>query len=304
MEKGPAVLTKNRLNDTLATLSELERATHLHIEWVKNFHKALVGAEQSPIPTSVLDDDPFERWHKQQSTGPLAQTRPFHDIGEDHGRMRELARHLLAKQQEGHPVEDEAYDNFMLHVVRLSDHLRQMESHIWGEMSSRDALTGMYNRTALERFLEPHPRRAGRRTKGAIVLCDIDHFKNVNDTWGHQVGDDVIRSVSQVILLTLRNYDTAYRYGGEEFLVFLDNIEDLSDAQNVCERMREAIAALLIPIESGAPISITTSFGIAPLGAGDDITKAVHQADMALYASKKAGRNRVTLSTQAGLPAT
>jgi diguanylate cyclase (GGDEF)-like protein len=160
-----------------------------------------------------------------------------------------------------------------------------------------DALTGLANRTVFDEALAREIGRSARSGESlGLVMMDIDHFKTLNDTHGHQVGDDVLRALGQALDEDSRDFDTVARYGGEEFVVILPG-SGVSESRAVAERLRVAVERLDIPTP------ITASFGVAclPLNAVD-AAGLVAAADRALYESKRLGRNRVTVSTAAASP--
>lgn len=156
-----------------------------------------------------------------------------------------------------------------------------------------DELTGLLNRRAVVEQLRG--ALADRATHGggvAVALVDLDHFKRVNDTYGHQVGDEVLRMVAQCLLAQLRQHDRLGRYGGEELLLFMEGI-GAADARQRLEAMRQSVAALPIRAE-GRTLHVTISVGLAWVGdASTDLQAAIRDADRALYAAKQAGRDRV-----------
>jgi diguanylate cyclase (GGDEF)-like protein len=176
--------------------------------------------------------------------------------------------------------------------------LRQQATQILIERATRDALTGLLNRgTILERLSSQ--LALARRTQQAlsVILLDIDHFKMVNDTYGHAAGDDVLREIARRLLSDARDGDHVGRYGGEEFLVVLYPCNQ-AEAVRAAERFRQGVAATLMIIEAApAPgLSITISLGAA--SAEDcpqiDAAELIQRADRALYTSKAIGRNSVT----------
>lgn len=162
------------------------------------------------------------------------------------------------------------------------------------EYSASDALTGLYNRRYFERRLREESAHAKRHKRPfAIVLVDIDHFKLVNDTYGHEDGDRVLCHVAELLGASLREDDIACRFGGEEFVVLMPDT-DFRQAQSVAERVRQAVAER--PFEAGAqrPLNITVSVGVALNDAeGDTPELVLKRADIALYRAKREGRNRV-----------
>jgi diguanylate cyclase (GGDEF)-like protein len=162
------------------------------------------------------------------------------------------------------------------------------------EQSIRDAMTGVYNRRKLEASLADELGRAVRYKRPlSMLMLDIDHFKRVNDTLGHLAGDEVIRHVARVAMSCLRKSDVMGRYGGEEFGILLPEVSS-DGAMVVGERIRNSVAGSAAAFE-GHDIAVTVSVGVAELRVlGATTTNLVADADEALYASKKTGRNRVT----------
>ncbi|CAN7681060.1 DUF484 family protein [Pseudoduganella sp. LjRoot289] len=163
-----------------------------------------------------------------------------------------------------------------------------------------DSLTGVYNRRYMDRRLLEEISRARRQAYDiSFMYIDIDHFKRVNDTVGHQGGDEVLREVAQRIKAELRLSDALARFGGEEFVVLLINA-DLDSAAFVAERIRAGIAASMIDVSPSVRVSITASIGVACLDRSDSemapeasAMELIAQADSALYQAKDSGRNRV-----------
>jgi diguanylate cyclase (GGDEF)-like protein len=166
-----------------------------------------------------------------------------------------------------------------------------------------DALTGVYNRRYIDRRLVEEIARARRQQyRISCMYIDIDHFKQVNDSVGHQGGDDVLREVATRIKAELRLSDALGRFGGEEFVVLLIDA-DLDSASRVANRIRESVAAAPVELADGGWVSVSVSIGVATLDdferdhAIEGVAQAlVAQADSALYQAKESGRNRVVAS--------
>ena len=172
----------------------------------------------------------------------------------------------------------------------LDNALRHREAR---EAATRDPLTGVAHRGLLERMLEREVSLV-RRHGGALALLmvDVDHFKRVNDRFGHAAGDRSLVAVADCIAGCVRSSDTLFRYGGEEFCVLLPRT-GARGAWRLAERVRKAIGALRIP--AGAEtIRLTASLGVASLVSGDQAADLLRKADNALYRSKRSGRNRVS----------
>jgi two-component system cell cycle response regulator len=162
------------------------------------------------------------------------------------------------------------------------------------EMAITDALTGLYNRRYMESHLATLVEQATSRSKPLTVLVmDIDYFKSINDGYGHDAGDDVLREFALRIRKSIRGIDLACRLGGEEFVVVMPET-DLAVATMVAERLRRRIASEPFQVQQGTRnIEVTISIGIAGLGAGDTASGVLKRADQALYRAKRDGRNRV-----------
>lgn len=168
------------------------------------------------------------------------------------------------------------------------------------EQSVRDSLTGLFNRRYLDTVLDQGISRADR-TSGtvSVVLCDIDHFKSVNDTYGHLAGDEVLRVFASIISKACRHSDIACRYGGEEFLVIMPGAAEVS-AMERAEHFRARIAQTAFSYE-GSSVEITASFGVATFPChGLGAVEVLAAADRALYKAKDTGRNKVVGAGELG----
>jgi two-component system cell cycle response regulator len=163
------------------------------------------------------------------------------------------------------------------------------------EMAITDALTGLHNRRYMETHLNALVEQSASRGKPiAVLVLDIDFFKAINDTHGHDAGDDVLREFAVRLKKSIRGIDLACRLGGEEFVVVMPDT-DMAVATMVAERLRRRIAADAFPIARGErKVEVTISIGLAALsGADDNAANVLKRADQALYKAKRDGRNRV-----------
>jgi len=204
------------------------------------------------------------------------------DMGVNDYLMRPVDRHeLLARVRT--QIKRKRHSDFLRH--------RLVESV---ELALTDPLTGLHNR----RYMQGHLKtlvseaiRTGRRL--SMLIADIDHFKNVNDTYGHDVGDAVLKEFSVRLKRNTRGIDLACRLGGEEFVIIMPDT-DVEHAYQVGERLRACIASDEFPISEGRGVRVTASVGIGTLGLSNDTPEAVFKrADNALYTAKRKGRNRV-----------
>ena len=159
----------------------------------------------------------------------------------------------------------------------------------------RDPLTDTGNRIAMNQALQREVDLARRNLQPlSVLMLDIDHFKSINDRFGHATGDEVLKAVATVLKDSLRNIDMVFRYGGEEFLVLLSNTSREA-AQMVGERLRLAVLGLQ-HVEEGRALELSISLGCATLLAGESPDSLLRRADNALYTSKREGRNRLSMA--------
>jgi two-component system cell cycle response regulator len=180
-----------------------------------------------------------------------------------------------------------------MRILRLEEQLKlaQQQMEI---LAMRDELTGLLNRRAIEEYAESEFNMTERKVRAlSVILLDIDHFKNVNDRFGHKTGDYALQQVAKVLTSNLRNYDRVGRWGGEEFMLILPDTQ-LKDALAAAERVRIEISAMKISLEAGETFSIHISLGVAcTTSQFSSLTKLIDAADQAMYLAKEAGRNRV-----------
>jgi two-component system cell cycle response regulator len=195
-----------------------------------------------------------------------------------------------------HPGELVARLRLHLKVKRLQDELRDKNEAL-ARLSTTDTLTGLRTRRYTDEVLAIEFLRARRyHSPLNVVMADLDHFKLVNDTYGHPAGDAVLRGVSSALLSSLRATDVAGRYGGDEILVVLAQ-SDLEGGLNMAERWRRAVCEDTVAGPDGQRLAVEVSIGIASyhpgMGAVEDLVAA---ADAALYRAKESGRNRVEVA--------
>jgi diguanylate cyclase (GGDEF)-like protein len=183
-----------------------------------------------------------------------------------------------------------------LRILSLEDRLVEAREEMRFQ-ATHDGLTGLWNRGMIMDLLGRELARSQReRFSTAILMCDLDHFKSVNDTYGHLVGDDVLRETAKRLLASVRSYDFVGRYGGEEFLVVLNNCNP-AFALARAEEIRKAIALRPVPSSNG-PVPVTMSLGLllSHEWGRRSAEELLHEADAALYAAKAAGRNCVKVA--------
>ncbi len=183
-----------------------------------------------------------------------------------------------------------------IRVIDLQNQLLQSREE-YRDLAIHDSLTGISNRAAILEALARELKRAERHKKPvSVIMLDLDHFKKVNDTYGHPSGDTILRETAERLRESMRAYDEIGRYGGEEFLVVLPDC-DLSSAKYVAERIRVKLEETPIQVEQ-ALIPVTCSLGVASneAHAALEVDELIRSADEALYAAKEQGRNCVVLA--------
>jgi two-component system, cell cycle response regulator len=187
-------------------------------------------------------------------------------------------------------------------LTQFRSQLEQLNDEL-GEQARTDALTQLGNRRRLQEDLATVHARARRHDRPySIAMCDLDYFKAYNDTYGHGPGDNALQQVASVLAADLRTEDTAYRYGGEEFVILFAD-EHLAGAVSTTERLRRAVQALAIPHAGNRPPGVVTiSAGVATFDPAThlDASDVLEHADQALYTAKQHGRNRVAAPKPAG----
>jgi diguanylate cyclase (GGDEF)-like protein len=200
---------------------------------------------------------------------------------------------IVLSRRTGEPWTDSAVRLLNSAASETAAALARVYSHQAAEAEARtDQLTGLPNRRYFDEYCTLVASRRRSSDRAAILAVDVDHFKRLNDMYGHQVGDQVLRSIANAIQMSVREEDLPARYGGEEFMVLLRN-PTAGVALEVGERIRQTVRETDL-IEAGVTDRVTVSVGVASgHSAEEPITEIVERADRALYAAKRTGRDRV-----------
>jgi diguanylate cyclase (GGDEF)-like protein len=234
------------------------------------------------------------RLHVPRMAVVAADGKPFAD--EERRLIRELFDVIrVAEESEARYQE---LEQRMLSLQRENLDLT-VRNRTLSEVSSRDTLTGLYNRWYVIEKIDSEINRAIRHgSPMSLLMLDIDHFKRINDTWGHPAGDEVLKSVGKLLRESCRVYDVPGRYGGEEFCIVLPETKP-GNTTVVAERIRQRLETTALPCGDGS-IAVTASIGIAgmDLAAGEEMLNPaalIDRADRALYSAKTRGRNRIEM---------
>lgn len=214
-------------------------------------------------------------------------------------RIQQIAPHDVWLILEKHLLDlKDANQQMRNQINETESRLKEQEKKVsqLQQENRKDPLTSAMNRLAMDEDLSNEFTRSQRYNRVfSVVMADIDHFKNVNDTYGHAIGDEVLKFFVRQLKASLRSVDVIYRYGGEEFLIFLPETE-IDSALLVAERMRESInsSALRHRDDPSITFRVTSSFGVSVIDKSDtNYMNIIKRADKALYNAKNAGRNKV-----------
>lgn len=291
-----------RLDEAMLILRELDRALSFHLQWLKGLHRTLICAEP-PHPGDLAHDAHcrcnFGLWYGGLNRDMFAKEPGIAELAAPHQAMHDAARALLENHLVGRIASDD-YEAFMNLATEFKQKMRDYQFELVQRVCSVDQLTGVWNRNSMTLHLAAEAERAQRgHHTCAICLLDLDLFKQVNDQHGHVAGDLVLRAVARFLKDNLRAYDSLFRYGGEEFLICLPNI-DAESAEPLLNRLRERLSETGIVLPHDKEIRITASFGVAELGPDDGVALAIERADHALLCAKSKGRNRVCVWSLSG----
>lgn len=246
----------------------------------------------------------IERVMSRLAEGDLWVEIPGTDLKNEVGRMaraigvfKDTAQRLQESNEELAVTVSELTDSQQRIEAQAADladmaEALEIERERVEKLSITDRLTGLYNRQKLDQVLADEVDRAARFGHPvSLILFDVDHFKSVNDTHGHLVGDEVLVKMAEIVSSSVRSVDIAGRWGGEEFVVICPETDEAGCIE-LAEKIRTAIADTKFPVVG----TKTASFGVAAFQQNEAITSAIHRADEALYSAKQRGRNRIELA--------
>lgn len=233
-------------------------------------------------------------------TNSLAEAdKKLPNLGNNPEQVRSLVKFLItenAKMQQEQALLKQQLELSQTQIDALRCNLAVAE-----EVSLKDPLTGVGNRRALDFNLQQSITEATTLKRPlCLLMCDLDHFKKLNDTYGHPVGDEILKVFSSILSENVRQGDTVARYGGEEFAIVLTRC-DTSTAARIADRMRLDISARKLALNRNGQIisNVTASFGVAQFISGDTPDTLMKRADAKLYEAKNSGRNRIVIDKSA-----
>lgn len=281
-----------------AIVTAIERALRGIDDRLARFHRSAVAKvrpDEDLLGFGGHGSSEFGAWYEQRKENPPLDQPAFESLVALHEALLNHLALLAERAWKTEKVPVEEYDALLEKVSAFRDLALRLSKAFQAAISDIDPLTGAQTRQVMQRDLKREVVRVKRSgTPACIALADIDHFKSINDTYGHGVGDQVLAAVSSSLIDNLRPYDSVYRYGGEEFLICLPDTGP-EEARRVLERVRARIAKEVFATLDGQEVALTVSFGVTLLNPRRPIPELVERADKALYVAKEDGRNRVVV---------
>lgn len=281
-------------------ISGLDRAMEEHLEWGRRVLRCAVT--RKPPGEQILAEDAHERCALGRwLSGALSEferidTRMTLQLTDAHRRMHDAVRWLCGDLLAGRPGDPAALEAFEHAQAGLVQRLGAFKTRILNDAARLDPLTGLPLRYSLEGEFTLSQR--GARRSGArlyVAMLDIDHFKRVNDTHGHLVGDQALRHLADTLRRALRPSDRLFRYGGEEFLLLMHAGSD-AEALAAVERLMATVRGMPVPLADGGDLPLRLTIGLAQAGSEEHLEPAIDRADQALYRGKRSGRDRCELA--------
>ena len=286
--------------ETDVLVAELDAAVEAHMDWSRRILRCAIL--RATPGDDVLDPMAhtlcrFGAWFTAnrgefEALDPASATR----LEQVHQTMHDAIRSLCTQIMAGQPGLTGDLDQFEASQAELISLLANYKTLILSNAVRHDPLTGLPLRYNVESDFALYQKEARRnRTLLYVVMIDVDHFKPINDTYGHQVGDQVLRHVANTLKQGLRGDEPLYRFGGEEFLWLL-KCKSPEEARKSARRILASVGTTPVPIDNGETLRLTITMGLAQAGEMEDLSSAIKRADMALYEGKQSGRNRYVIA--------
>lgn len=277
-----------------AVLLQLDQAISNHAQWYDSITRTLICRlpyDRRDAAADAHRQCRFGQWYYDSAPDKLRTHPGFIAIETEHKNMHHMAAKLLQMGASDTAITSLDFDNFANVVERLRLQIYTLKHELEDSLYNLDSLTGANNRIGMLTKLREQQDLVKRQVQSCcIVMMDIDHFKAVNDTYGHVAGDRVLAASARNVMEHLRPYDKLFRYGGEEFLLCLPNT-NAADGGYVVERVRLGLETNRIDYGGAVLLQITMSFGVTLLDADVSVEQSIERADKAMYAAKIAGRN-------------
>jgi len=286
--------------ETNTFIAELDAAVEAHMNWTRRILRCAVlrtspGEDVlAPLAHTLCR---FGCWFiSHRSHFDAIDAQAAQQVETVHQAMHDAIRSICADVLAGQPGQNanlEAYEQSQSELLGL---LARFKTLILSSAVRQDPLTGLPLRYGIEHDFTLYQKDARRnRSLLYVVMIDIDHFKRINDSYGHPVGDMALRHLANTMKRTLRGNEPLYRFGGEEFL-WLMQCNSVGEAEQSALRLLTTIRTTPVPIGDGQPITLTVTLGLAQVGEQEELSSAIKRSDVALYEGKNAGRDRYVIA--------
>jgi len=279
-----------------AALRELDQALFHHEQWREEVNRTLIcnlSPDQRDLEKEAHRNCRFGQWLYCGGMRSLSSHPAFAEIETLHQRLHNCARGLLTASARHEQIPLQDYERYANVIRQMRLEMLTTKHEIEDTIYNLDPLTGASSRIGMLTKLREQQALVKRKAQSCcLAMMDLDHFKTVNDTYGHVMGDRVLAGFVGHLKNQLRPYDMLFRYGGEEFLICLPN-EDSKMGYAAVDRLRQSLADVHFKCDGGSSFHVTVSFGLTLLDPDVSVETSIERADKALYAAKSAGRNRV-----------
>lgn len=278
-----------------AALNELRQALFQHELWCENFNRTVI-CNQAPDDRDLKEDAhrrwPFGKWLYGAGADRLGSHPSFSQILAANELIHRYAGMMLRAASARGSISLDDYELFLATLKQMRAHLVSIKHELQDALREADPLTGAGNHHRMLIWLRE--RQAFAQQCTCLVMMDLDHFKEVNDSYGHTLGDEFLVQFAEYVLSQLRPYDEFFRFGGEKFLYGAPNA-DLEEGRAIAEKLREGLARREFSVKGYLPLTVTASFGLTLLDPDLSVDQSIERADKALRAAKVAGRDRIAV---------
>ncbi|WP_185681015.1 diguanylate cyclase domain-containing protein [Parvibaculum sedimenti] len=279
-------------------ISVLEQALFNHVQWTDALNITLIchlRPDERDLSPNAHRECRLGQWYYNENTRVVRTNPNFTELEEAHREVHRRAAHLLGLSASRQEIPMADYEQFTHELKRLRLQIETLKRELEDEIYNVDELTGASTRVGmLTKLREQHELVKRKLETCAIVMMDIDKFKDVNDTYGHSIGDQALATFAHHVMRNTRPFDRLFRYGGEEFLLYAPHT-DMISVRRMIERIRSELEKIEIISPGYAPFFISASFGIAILDPDVPVMDSIERADLAVYAAKARGRNRTVI---------
>lgn len=275
-------------------LDEIRQALTAHEQWLENMNSTLI-CSQVPDKRDLQPDAHrhcrFGQWLYGPGSARIGSHPSFSQIAISHEQVHQYARNMLLCIQDRRPIALDSYHLFLASSKQMQLQSLTAKRELEEALYNLDPLTGAKNRVTMLTILREQRELVQRKVnRASIAIVDIDHFKDINDRYGHLKGDEVLSGVARAMIACLRPYDSLFRYGGEEFLLCAPGA-DLEEGRAMVERLRYEVARLEFKDIDRPDFSVTVSAGLTLIDPDVPIEDSVDRADRAMLVAKSGGRN-------------